>query len=129
MVEKLSFKLSKNITLILAFALIAIILGRIFVLVNSGFSVTADGSFGWIVVGVFTACFFFWWARYYEQKTAKSIFYYGAILTLVKTANQAAAFLHASSPIILSLYLLSIGCEMLIVYGCFRHVRELSVVK
>lgn len=129
MQEKLRLKLSKKFTLILSFVLIVIIVGRIFVLVKSGFSVSSEGSFAWAVGGVFTVFFFFWWARYYEQRTAKSIFYYAGILTIVKTAYQTALFMHASSTVLLSIYLLSMVCEMLIVFGCFIHVRELGVVK
>lgn len=117
--------LSKNLTYVLTFALIVDVVGRASVLLTSGFSLSKELIFWWIIAGCLFSGFLFWWARHFERKTARYVIGSVGILAALRTAYYAALFL-PSRETSLVLYVLSIGWEILILFACYRHLKKLS---
>jgi len=119
-----TLRLSKTVTYFLIIgALVDGVLGAIFLL-ESGARFEKQPSVGWLVAGMLMAGGFYSLAGNFDQKTARNIIYYVGLLICIQTAAHAALFLTSLTPT-LFLYTLTIGCDILIISGCFAHLKAL----
>lgn len=121
-----ALKLSKKITYALLYATLLEIIGRTWYLLKHGFTLGHEPTISSIIAGSFVACFFFWWSKFYEAKTAKRILFYISFIAISRTIGYAALISPKLFLLGFPFYILSIGCEGLLIIGCFAHLRYLK---
>ena len=67
-------------------------------------------------------------AGFFEERTARNMIHYVGIALLLQTASYAAEYLLIGTPR-LALCLSAFGCEILALYGCMAHLREIAEKK
>lgn len=122
-----TIKLTRKVAYIITAGIIILLAGRIFYLFHEYSSLFMSKQPKWagIVVGLFAGGAVFRSAGFFQERTAVNLIHYIGIALTLRTVSYAAEYLLFGIPRLI-VYAIAAGSEILALYGCVAHLREIA---